>query len=126
MMLKQRPGQYHASDSLHHRFLVVRNRSAAVPVHDAEAIVERDQISDRAFSYNTGIIGAALANPIAFGNLFGSRLRRGGLERTVKSRSDILWGLAVASQDRLDFEPGNSNTSPPRPVTVRTCFGSIF
>ena len=42
-------GEVDAADPLHHRFLLVRHVSAAVTIHDAEAVIEGDEIGDGAF-----------------------------------------------------------------------------
>src|SRR6266446_10553978 len=56
-----RQGDIHAPHSLHRCRLIIRYAPAAVAVHDAEPVVERNQIGDRSFFSDAWVVRAPLA-----------------------------------------------------------------
>ena len=74
----------HASDSFHCCFLVIRDSSAAVAVHNPKPIVESNQISNRTFRHYTRIARTTLTNGSALLRL----LRRGRACETFNALSN--------------------------------------
>src|SRR5262249_60025207 len=92
---------------------------AAVAIIDAEAVIERDQVGDRALAPHAAILRAELADRRLFGKLLLRRRRRGGLERRLERFHDLLRRVAMQAEDRLDLEGAELHdlaTPPPDPA----------
>src|SRR5271167_3481476 len=93
-----------AADTRHRRSLVIGNLAPAVPIHDPESVIERNEVRNGSFGDHAWIGCAAGLDDLLFGHLLRRRLRTQRVDGTLHGGGDFLRRLTVERQYRLDRE----------------------
>ena len=114
------------ADTRHRGLFLIGDAAAAVAIHDAKAVIERDQIGDRALADDARIGHAAGPDGALLRDKRGAGFARERIEGALEDRGDARVRLAVTGENWFDRKAVECQALATLPVTVRSCAGGTF